>query len=132
VASDITADLRAEVAQRAEHRCEYCGIHEEDAGFALQVDHIVSRKHGGTSVPDNLAYACILCNRYKGSDVAAIDLLSGEVVRLFHPRRDRWADHFHFNAHALEALSARARATVRLLRLNAPERIAERRLIGGR
>jgi len=127
VASDISAELRAQVARRAGHRCEYCGIREDDAGFAHQVDHVLSRKHGGMSALDNLAYACILCNRHKGSDVAAIDPLSGEVVRLFHPRRDRWSDHFRFKDNAVEALSAPGRATVRLLRLNTTERIAERR-----
>ena len=83
MASDVSAELRAEVARRAGYRCEYCGIHEDDAGFGHQVDHIVSRKHGGTSSLENLAYSCVLCNRYKGPDVASIDPQSGEVVRLF-------------------------------------------------
>jgi len=51
--------LRAEVARRAGERCEYCLIHELEAGFPHQVDHIVSRKHGGESTSDNLAYACV-------------------------------------------------------------------------
>jgi len=132
VASDIGEELRTEVARRAGRRCEYCGIHEDDAGFALQVDHILSRKHGGTSALDNLAYACVLCNRYKGADVASIDPRSGEAVRLFHPRRDRWDDHFRFASETVEALSLEGLATVRLLRLNARERIAERSAIGRR
>jgi hypothetical protein len=33
VADEISEHLRLEVAQRAERRCEYCLIHEEDAGF---------------------------------------------------------------------------------------------------
>jgi hypothetical protein len=37
------------VAWRAAHRCEYCLIHEDAAGFPHQADHIVSRKHGGSS-----------------------------------------------------------------------------------
>ena len=69
MASDISEQVRANVARRAEYRCEYCFVHESDAGFPHQVDHVVSRKHGGASAFDNLAYACILCNRYKGSDV---------------------------------------------------------------
>jgi len=47
VASDISEELRAEVALRAGDRCEYCLIHEADAGFPYQVHHIVSRKHLG-------------------------------------------------------------------------------------
>ena len=130
MASDVTARLRADVAQRAGYRCEYCRIREDDAGFAHQVDHILSRKHGGSSALDNLAYACVLCNRYKGSDVASIDPQSGEPVRLFNPRQDAWSDHFRFESDSVEPLSGPGRATVRLLRLNAQERVAERRAIG--
>ena len=129
MASDITEQVRAKVARRAGHRCEYCLIHENDAGFPHQVDHVVSRKHGGTSAFDNLAYACILCNRYKGSDVASINPKTGEAVRLFHPRQDRWADHFRLDADFIEPLSEVGSVTARLLRLNAAERLAERRLL---
>ncbi len=129
MASDITVELRAEVARRAEYRCEYCGIHEHEAGFAHQVDHIISRKHGGSSASLNLAYACLLYNRYKGTDLASIDPESGEPVRLFHPRRDLWTDHFLLESHRVVGLSGPGRATVQVLRLNAPERIAERKLI---
>lgn len=90
---------------RAGHRCEYCLIYEQDAGFPHQVDHIVSRKHSGSSTADNLALACIICNRYKGSDVASINPGSGQVVRLFHPRHDQWADHFRIQAEVIEALT---------------------------
>ena len=129
MASDITEQVRAKVARRAGNRCEYCLIHENDAGFPHQVDHVVSRKHGGTSAFNNLAYACILCNRYKGSDVASINPKTGEAVRLFHPRQDRWTDHFRLDADFIEPLTDAGSATVRLLRLNAAERLAERRLL---
>ena len=128
MASDITEQVRAKVARRAGNRCEYCLIHENDAGFPHQVDHVVSRKHGGTSAFDNLAYACILCNRYKGSDVASINPKTGEAVRLFHPRQDRWTDHFRLDADFIEPLSE-VGSVARLLRLNAAERLAERRLL---
>ena len=63
------------------------------------------------SVFDNLAYCCIFCNRYKGSDVAAIDSRTGEAIRLFHPRMQRWQE---------------GEVTARLLRFNQAERIVER------
>jgi hypothetical protein len=129
VASDINDELRNEVARRAGQRCEYCLINEDDAGFPHHVDHIRSRKHGGSSTPDNLAYACVVCNRHKGSDVASIDPDTGEVVLLFDPRRGRWADHFRLNGALIEPISSIGRATARLLQLNAPERILERRLL---
>jgi 5-methylcytosine-specific restriction endonuclease McrA len=65
VVTDVGEILRAEVSRRAGCRCEYCLIHEDDAGFSHQLDHIISRKHGGTSAADNLALACVLCNRHK-------------------------------------------------------------------
>jgi hypothetical protein len=127
VASDISAQVRTVVARRAGNRCEYCLIHELDAGFSLQIDHILSRKHGGSSDPENLAYACVTCNRHKGSDVASVNPTTGEAIRLFHPRRDRWLDHFRFDANRVEPLTDVGGATVRLLRLSDAERVVERR-----
>jgi hypothetical protein len=129
VASDINERLRAEVAQRAGWRCEYCLIHEEDSGFPHEVDHVISRKHGGSSTSSNLAYACVICNRYKGSDVASIEPRTGEIIRLFDPRRDRWSDHFRIDGALVEPITTVGSTMARLLRLNAPERILERRLL---
>lgn len=129
MASDVSEQQRAEVAHRAEFRCEYCLIHEDDAGFPHQVDHVVSRKHGGVSSLENLAYACVLCNRRKGSDVASIDSQTGKMTPLFHPRRDRWIDHFRVDEEFIRPLTAVGRVTLQLLRLNAPERLSERRLL---
>ena len=126
---DISEALRHEVAARAHYRCEYCLIHEDDTGFRLHVDHIISRKHSGVSEAENLAYACVICNRSKGSDVASIDGPSGECVRLFHPRLDGWADHFQLDANVIRATSGVGAATAELLRFNAPERLAERSLL---
>ncbi len=120
--------MRAKVASRAGFRCEYCLIHESDAGFPREVDHVISRKHSGSSEIDNLAYACVLCNRRKGSDIAAVDPGMGEAVRLFDPRRDQWNDQFRLDGGFIEPRTESGIATVRLLRLNAPDRIAERRL----
>lgn len=53
MASDIGQPLRSEVSRRAAYHCEYCLIHEDDAGFPHEIDHIISRKHGGLSDPEN-------------------------------------------------------------------------------
>ena len=118
--SDVPHELRSAIAQRAGGRCEYCLIHEQDAGFPHQIDHIVSRKHGGLSTLENLALACVLCNRYKGTDIASIDSQTGELARLLNPRQDRWIDHFRLDSATIEPLSAIGRVTANLLRLNAP------------
>ncbi|MEO7145773.1 MAG: HNH endonuclease signature motif containing protein [Bryobacteraceae bacterium] len=131
MASGIGEYLRAEVGRRAARRCEYCLIHEDDGGFPHQVDHVVSRKHGSASQLDNLAYACVLCNRRKGSDIASIDPTTGEAVRLFHPRRDRWRDHFRIDGDRIVPLTGVANVTVQLLRLNGTERLAERQMLQG-
>ena len=70
--SYIRDDLRRLVAARADRLCEYCLIHEDDAYFGCEVDHIISVKHGGPTVAENLAYACAFCNRQKGSDFVSI------------------------------------------------------------
>jgi hypothetical protein len=129
VATDIPDAIRAAVARRANRCCEYCLIREEDTGFPHQVDHIVSRKHGGTSRLENLALACVPCNRHKGTDVASIAPQTGMIVRLFHPRLDRWEDHFRLNGEIVAPLSEVGAATIRLLKLNSAERLAERRLL---
>src|SRR5215467_9409240 len=90
----VPARLRARVRQRARQRCEYRLIHEEDVGFPHEPDHIIASRHWGETDEDNLAWACHLCNNLKGSDLASVDIETGRVVRLFHPRRDRWSRHF--------------------------------------
>ena len=78
----IPADLRAQVAERAGLRCEYCLIHADDAAFAHEVDHVISRQHGGATAFENLALACLVCNRLKGTNVASVSS-RGESVRIF-------------------------------------------------
>jgi hypothetical protein len=63
-----------------------------------EIDHIAAAKHGGETTAENLALCCTLCNKYKGTDLASIDPETGEMQRLFHPRRDRWLEHFQFQA----------------------------------
>lgn len=117
------------MADRASRACEYCLIHEDDSGYVHHIDHIISLKHHGTSVADNLAFACILCNRYKGSDIATMDPVTGEVVRLFNPRKDLWLHHFELNGPVIRPLTNIAEATIRVLKLNTPVSIEERRVL---
>lgn len=57
--------LRSTVKERAQGRCEYCHLPEE-VGFArYEVDHIISEQHGGKTERENLAYACMVCNKEK-------------------------------------------------------------------
>ena len=92
----ITEELRKLVSSRSSFLCEYCLIHDKDTFFGCQVDHIVSIKHGGRSELDNLAYTCIFCRRYRGTDPGSLLGRTGELVGFFNPRQDEWSDHFYF------------------------------------
>jgi hypothetical protein len=127
--SDIGTALRKLVVERARHRCEYCLLHEDDAYFSHQLDHIISRKHGGHSEPENLAYACFRCNAWKGSDIGSLDPRTGRMIPLFNPRRDRWSEHFEVRGFVIEPLTAIGEVTARLLKLNVDKRVAERQVL---
>jgi 5-methylcytosine-specific restriction endonuclease McrA len=76
--------------RRANGICEYCLVPERVSALDFQIEHIISEKHGGATTSENLACSCVFCNRFKGSDVASVSPTTGQVVRLYHPRRDRW------------------------------------------
>ena len=125
----IPAAVRQLVVQRARSCCEYCLIPALISLMPYEVDHIVAQKHGGLTQPENLALACTLCNKLKGTDLASIDPVTGEMVPLYHPRRDHWSDHFRLNGSEIVGLTGVGRATARLLQLNRPERLAEREIL---
>jgi HNH endonuclease len=122
----LNADLIRQVWQRAQARCEYCRLPSALYPSPFQIDHVIAQQHGGPTVADNLALACIHCNRFKGPNIAGIDPHNGEIVRLFHPRRDIWAEHFVWDGPRLEALTPIARATIALLLINDPQVVAVR------
>lgn len=125
----VPAELRRFVRQRAHECCEYCLIPESVSFAVHEVDHIIAEKHGGQTNADNTALSCIMCNKRKGSDLTSIDPVSGAIVPLFHPRKDRWSDHFQLVEGHIEPLTAIGRATVRLLQLNHPDRVEEREVL---
>lgn len=120
------AEIRLAVAIRADYLCEYCLIGEDDTFFGCQIDHIISRKHGGETAPDNLAYACAFCNRHKGSDLGSLSEKSGALARFFNPRKDRWAGHFKLQGFSIMPLTEIGEVTARILQFNNSERILER------
>jgi len=121
--------LRTAIARRASHRCEYCLLHEDDSYSRHQIDHIISRKHGGLSTLANLAYACIRCNSWKGSDLGSFEASVGRLIPFFHPRNQHWYDHFRLQGAVIELLTLEGLVTARLLRLNLDQRVIERNLL---
>jgi hypothetical protein len=120
---------RGAIAARAGFRYEYCRLREADDGLAFHVEHIVARKHGGGDDLENLALACQFCNLHKGPNLSGIDPSSGATVELFHPRRDAWDSHFSVENFRLLGLTAKGRATIRVLAMNDPERIRLREIL---
>ncbi len=116
----ISALLREQVRRRAGDRCEYCQTLEWLSGLACETDHILPRAHGGTTTLDNLCLACPSCNGHKQARTHGLDPLTGEAVRLFHPRTQAWRDHFDWSEGGLFIVGRTAcgRATVEALRLN--------------
>ena len=67
---------------------------EEFSPDPFSVEHIIPRARRGKHSRDNLAFSCLGCNNFKYTFVQARDPSGGEIVRLFHPRKQRWTDHF--------------------------------------
>jgi hypothetical protein len=126
----ITEALRREVAERANYKCEYCLIPESNSFYAYQIDHIISVKHGGKSERENLAFACPICNRNKGSDLGTVLEQSEDIIRFYNPRKDKWADHFEVSDDGiLFPKTLIGEATIKIFGFNHPDSIIERQLL---
>lgn len=124
----IPAELRRIVVERAGNCCEYCLLRQTDCFFSFEVDHIIPEKHDGLTESDNLALSCPDCNGHKGSDIASFAPPTGALTVLFHPRKDRWDEHFQLSGAEIIPLSDIGYVTVKILRINTQERIEDRRV----
>ena len=117
------------VAERAGHRCEYCHAPEVIFNFPFEVEHIIpSAQHGDVDNETNWALSCRACNLHKSDYLDGVDPETQTVVRLFHPRRERWEKHFRVvpATGAIAGLTPVGRATVARLRMNTPTQLAAR------
>jgi hypothetical protein len=112
--------LYARVAERAGHRCEYCHAPEVIFNFPFEVEHIIPVARQGPDDEANLALACRSCNLLKADHVVGEDEATKIEVRLFHPRQDRWEDHFEVDPETGEVRSRTpvGRVTLARLRMN--------------
>jgi hypothetical protein len=122
-------ELERQVIQRADGRCEYCQLLERVSDLPFHVDHIIAEKHRGQTVLENLAWACFSCNMHKGPNVAGVDPVTDEVVRLFHPRQDAWSDHFRWQGSWLHGLTEIGRTTIAVLEINDADAVLLRELL---
>ena len=127
----VTTRQRRAVVERAQGCCEYCRSQAQYATEPFSVEHIIPRFRGGESRLDNLALACQGCNNYKATKVDGIDPLTELRAPLFHPRRERWTDHFTWSDDQIHiiGLTPTGRATVVELRLNRDSLINLRELM---
>ena len=119
----LSEQLRVLVTKRANSRCEYCLVHEDDMFWRFHIDHIISQKHGGSSEENNLAYCCSVCNQHKGSNLGTYLPDSQRLIRLFSPRKDKWHLHFELSEGEIIAKTKIASATIKVLNLNDIDRI---------
>jgi hypothetical protein len=108
------------VGERAGERCEYCRSPAWFVPHPFSIEHVIPRSRGGEGTADNLALSCQGCNNHKYDKVEARDPATGTVITLYHPRRDRFRDHFAWNDDftLIVGISPTGRATVAALHLN--------------
>ena len=54
---------------------------------------------------------------------------TGEIIPLYHPRQNRWQEHFRLSEAEFIPLTPIGRVTTKLLQLNRSDRIKERQLL---
>ncbi len=115
----VTSRQKLLVRERAGGLCEYCRSQEKFSTHDFSVEHIFPAVQGGETELENLALACQGCNNCKYTKTTAPDPVTEKQVPLFHPRRDRWSQHFAWSDDAtrIVGLTPTGRATVDVLKL---------------
>jgi HNH endonuclease len=118
------------VRLRVGNCCEYCGIPQAGQEASFHVDHVLPRRDGGPTTLENLALACVSCSLRKGARTEARDPLSGDLVGMFNPRTQGWADHFAVASDfSILGATATGRASSALLQMNRPVALEIRRRV---
>jgi HNH endonuclease len=118
----ISEFIREQVIERANGRCEYCLLHQNDSDFlSFHVEHIIARQHGGLISVDNLCLACAECNWAKGPNLAG--MVNGKIYSLFNPRKQFWKRHFYWDGTLLIGKTLTGQATISVLNINEMSRV---------
>ncbi len=127
----VTAEQKDLVAQRAKDCCEYCQCQAQFSPDPFSIEHIIPRSRGGPSQLSNLALACQGCNNRKYTSVESTDSVTGKTVPLYHPRQQRWNDHFAWSEDytLVLGLTPTGRTTIEKLQLNRPGIMNLRRVL---
>lgn len=114
--------LRQAIWDRAASRCEYCRMPQSGVDATFHVEHIIAKQHQGTDDESNLALACDRCNLFKGPNLSSVDSSTEDIVPLYHPRKNKWNEHFVMQGTLICGLTPQGLATVSLLQMNARRR----------
>jgi hypothetical protein len=118
------------VRNRAIDACEYCRLPQSSQEATFHVDHIQPTAAGGMTTAGNLALACVTSSLRKAARTGARDPQSQEFVPLFHPRRERWSEHFRWTrGWRLLGQTPSGRATIVALGMNRPAIVVIRRTL---
>jgi hypothetical protein len=98
--------------------------------FPFEVEHVIPPGRGGVTDEANLCLACRACNLRKSDRLAWIDDVTGAEAPLFHPREQRWTEHFVLDQDSgeIRGTTPTGRATVACLDLNHPLQLTGRQL----
>lgn len=126
----ISTELRRQIRERFANCCAYCQTAESLTVAIFEIEHIVPQVNGGETVFNNLCLSCPTCNRYKAVRQSAVDPQTNEIVPLFHPQQEQWADHFTWNDGNTEliGLTPTGRATIVTLKMNRPQLVRVRHM----
>jgi len=108
--------------------CAYCHSPRYLLEAGLEKDHIIPISKGGTSIAENICWACHKCNQYKAAKFLVPDPATGESIPIYHPNLKNWRDHFAFseNGAKIIGLTPTGRATVQALKMNRSEMMSLR------
>ncbi len=122
----VSKSLRDRVRAIYDFRCGYCGVSEAESGGELDVDHFRPVAHGGTDDLENLVYACVTCNRFKGGYWPAAE--ADQELMLLHPQHNETPAHIALMPDGrLTGLTPRGWLHIRRLHLNREPLITLRR-----
>jgi hypothetical protein len=126
----IPVELRRKVREHFADCCADCQTTEQLTVVTFELEHITPISANGPTIFENLCLSCPTCNRRKSDRTLGIDPATGIAVRLFHPHRDRWKDHFAWTDEADRIIAATptGRATIEVLGMNRQQLIRARRL----
>jgi hypothetical protein len=126
----VPVPLQKQIRRQFKDCCAYCQTAEALIATTFEIEHITPRSAGGISTIENLCLSCPHCNRHKATRQTFPDPETQQMVALFHPQQQIWAEHFAWDetASILIGITAIGRTTIAALEINRPALVRLRRL----